>query len=83
MTGATLNGADLTDAQLEGAVFTDAELRGTDLSRADLTGADLSRALLVHARLDDVRYSEASRWPPGWDPAEHISSGVKTTSSQD
>ena len=52
----SLAGADLRRANVRGAQLTGANLRGANLRRADLTGA---------------RYDAHTRWPAGFDPAQH------------
>ncbi|MCG8419509.1 MAG: pentapeptide repeat-containing protein [Proteobacteria bacterium] len=77
---ASLTGADLTQASLRDAVLHDAVLTGATLRKADLTGAslrganlegaDLRGAILDGADLRNVRYSDQTIWPAGFDPAK-------------
>jgi uncharacterized protein YjbI with pentapeptide repeats len=68
LAGADLSNAYMFKANLYDANLTGANLRGTDLAQtyvieADLTGTDLTGANLIGAR-----YSDATKWPEGFDP---------------
>jgi hypothetical protein len=81
LAGADLSRARMWDANLEKANLhtahlVDADLRAVSLEGADLTGADLTGAVLekegfVPARLHGARYDARTRWPEGFDPAQH------------
>jgi hypothetical protein len=59
--GQDLRGEDLKDAFLDDVDLSDTDLRGVDLSGASLDGAHLAGA----------RYDAQTRWPEGFDPAQH------------
>jgi hypothetical protein len=74
--GPQLRTARLRHASLAHKVLRDADLRGADLREADLRGADLAGADLIGAKLDGAklegaRYDTRTRWPAGFDPAQH------------
>lgn len=64
---ASLQQADLTNAKLTGAKLVNADLTEAILCGANLVGASLSDALLTGVRSD-----EGTKWPAGFDLAEHI-----------
>lgn len=70
-----LRGMNLSYADLRGADLYYADLRGTKLSHADLRGADLSNAKLksfwADANLRKAKYNIKTKWPPGFNPADH------------
>lgn len=68
---ANLSGQNLSQANLRGADITGANLRGADLTGSDLRGADLTGADLSGAELTDAVYDRFTRWPQGFNPAEH------------
>jgi hypothetical protein len=68
---ANLSRADLSMANLSHAILQGANLRGADLRRSDLGDADLRGAQLISARLSGARADSSTRWPEGYDPAEH------------
>jgi hypothetical protein len=73
---AQLQGADLHGAQLQELCLADAQLQGAILARAQLQaaqlqGANLTDADLRDADLQDARYDLRTRWPDGFDPAQH------------
>ncbi|MGV3721991.1 MAG: pentapeptide repeat-containing protein [Actinomycetota bacterium] len=72
---ANLNGADLSHATLLGVHLEGADLRSADLRGADFVGRGAIRVLwseeLDSALLSGARYSAATRWPWGFDPAAH------------
>ncbi len=59
LSGANLNGVDLTKANLKGVKLADADLTGAKLLGADLEDADLCRANLIEANLTDANLSGA------------------------
>ncbi len=58
-----LNSVYLASANLSGANLSRAYLIGADLSGANLFGADLSRV-----NVTSIKYSDSTRWPPGFTP---------------
>jgi formylglycine-generating enzyme required for sulfatase activity len=86
---ATLHEANLSGAKLKQADLTRANLSGANLKKADLTGAtlcgtNLTDASLKDAVLLDVQFDAATRWPEGFDLAQHNAalSAPPATSSQ-
>ena len=67
--GADLSWANLSRADLSRANLRGADLHGTDLRRANLDGADLGEADLAEADLHAAKYTTATAWPAGFDPA--------------
>jgi uncharacterized protein YjbI with pentapeptide repeats len=63
LSGANLEGADLSGANLRAAKLTDADLSGANLRAAKLTDADLSSADLGGGCYDD-----STIWPAGFTP---------------
>jgi hypothetical protein len=73
---ATLAGATLVYTKLELVNLRRASLASADLARATLlncflNGADLSGASLTGLDLSGAMYDDETRWPEGFDPAEH------------
>ena len=84
LSGANLQRAELRHADLSGANLFGADLRGADLNEADLRlanlfganlfganlrGADLNEAFLRFANLSEAKFSTATIWSEGFDPA--------------
>lgn len=68
------DGADLTGCRLAGTWLEGASFKGADLRGADFRGRGATRALarrMEGAHFFGARYNAATRWPPGFDPAEH------------
>ena len=69
---AALGGANLFEAKLQGAKLAGATLQGADLAGANLQRADLRGAHLQGANLNYASYGrESTRWPEGFEPADH------------
>lgn len=69
------DGADLVGCRLAGAWLHGASFKGADLRGADFRGRGGNRALttgrMEGAHFFGARYNAATRWPPGFNPAEH------------
>lgn len=70
-----LDGADLTGCRLAGAWLEGTSFKGADLRGADFRGPGATRASAARrmegAHFFGARYNAATRWPAGFDPAEH------------
>lgn len=76
LASANLLKANLSRARLQQADLTNAKLTGAKLVKADLTeailcGADLTGASLADALLTGIRSDEGTKWPAGFDLAQH------------
>ena len=71
LAAADLSGADLRGARLQGANLARAALRKARLDGAILIDADLTRADLTGATFAGAHCSRGTRWPAGFDPAQH------------
>jgi len=76
LASANLLKANLSRARLQQADLTNANLTGAKLVKADLTeailcGADLTGASLADALLTGIRSDEGTKWPAGFDLAQH------------
>lgn len=88
--GADLRQADLQHCNLRRADLSHACLQGADLRGADLQGVNLRCANLIAANLRGARldgvdfagaaFSQETRWPAGFVPAEHGIRGPGTGS---
>jgi hypothetical protein len=69
------DGADLVGCRLAGAWLHGASFKGADLRGADFRGRGGNRTLTTRrmegANFFGARYNAATRWPPGFAPAEH------------
>lgn len=68
---ANLSRASLQQTDLTNANLTEAKLVKADLTEATLCGANLAGASLSDALLTGVRSDEGTKWPDGFDLAEH------------
>jgi hypothetical protein len=72
LTDARLDGADLSRANLDRAsIDEETSLTGAKLDEASFFGAEIHAKSFLRASLVNARYSADTRFPQGFDPAEH------------
>ena len=68
---ANFSRTNLHQASLQGTNLDEAALNEADLRQANLSGSNLGHAILSGAQLKGAKYDAETRFPQGFEPADH------------